>query len=218
MQDASSQQQTKQNYKPNHQQTGLPPHSTLPIRGRTNKNSAQISPYIKLTQTTGPTLGGQKPKGRQNSALKPGKRRSQTLQVKKIIIIIMKMQRNTTQMKEQTRNTEVQINEEEIDKLPEKEFRIIIVKMIKNLEDKMKKMQESINKDLEELKNKHTETNNIISKIKNSLNGVNSRISSSSLICSSASGVLLLIPSRVFLISVIVLSLYVYSLIFLCLC
>ena len=80
-------------------------------------------------------------------------------------------------MKEQTRNTEVQINEEEIDKLPEKEFRIIIVKMIKNLEDKMKKMQESINKDLEELKNKHTETNNIISKIKNSLNGVNSRIS-----------------------------------------
>ena len=58
-------------------------------------------------------------------------------------------------MKEQTRNTEVQINEEEIGKLPEKEFRIIIVKMIKNLENKMKKMQESINKDLEELKNKH---------------------------------------------------------------
>ena len=58
----------------------------------------------------------------------------------------MKRQRNTTQMKEQTRNTEVQINEEEIDKLPEKEFRIIIVKMIKNLEDKMKKMQESITK------------------------------------------------------------------------
>ena len=28
----------------------------------------------------------------------------------------MKMQRNTTEMKEQTRNTEVQINEEEIDK------------------------------------------------------------------------------------------------------
>ena len=43
----------------------------------------------------------------------------------------MKRQRNTTQMKEQTRNTEVQINEEEIRKLPEKEFRIMIVKMIK---------------------------------------------------------------------------------------
>ena len=57
-------------------------------------------------------------------------------------------------MKEQTRNTEVWINEEEISKLPEKEFRIMIVKMIKNLDNKMEKMQESINKDLEELKNK----------------------------------------------------------------
>ena len=89
----------------------------------------------------------------------------------------MKRQRNTTQMKEQIRNTEVQINEEETDKLPEKEFRIMIVKMIKNLESKMKKMQESINKDLEELKNKHTETNNTITEIKNTPEGINSRIS-----------------------------------------
>ena len=51
-------------------------------------------------------------------------------------------------MKEQTRNMEVQINEEEIGKLPEKEVRIMIVKMIKNLENKMEKMQESVNKDL----------------------------------------------------------------------
>ena len=48
----------------------------------------------------------------------------------------MKWQRNTTQMKEQTRNTEVQINEEERGKLPGKEFRIMTVKMIKNLENK----------------------------------------------------------------------------------
>ena len=67
----------------------------------------------------------------------------------------MKRQRNATQMKEQTRKTEVQINEEEIGKLPEKEFRIMRVKMIKNLENKMEKMQESINKGLEELRNKH---------------------------------------------------------------
>ena len=65
-------------------------------------------------------------------------------------------------MKEQTRNTEVQINEEEIDKLPEKELRIMIVKMIKNLENKMEKMKESINKDLEELKNEHTETTQLL--------------------------------------------------------
>ena len=89
----------------------------------------------------------------------------------------MKRQRNTTQMKEQTRNTEVQINEEEIGKLPEKAFRIMIVKMIKNLENKMETIQESINKDLEELRNKHTETNNTITRIKNTLKGINSRIS-----------------------------------------
>ena len=49
-------------------------------------------------------------------------------------------------MKEQIRNTEVQINEDEIGKLPEKEFRIMIVKMIKNLENIMEKMCESITK------------------------------------------------------------------------
>jgi len=43
----------------------------------------------------------------------------------------MKSQRNTAQMKEQTKSTKVQINEEEIGNLPEKEFRIMIVKMIK---------------------------------------------------------------------------------------
>ena len=89
----------------------------------------------------------------------------------------MKRQRNTAQMKEQTWNTEIQINEEEIGKLPEKEFRIMIIKMIKNLENKMEKMQESINKDLEELNNKHTETNNTITEIKNTLERINSKIS-----------------------------------------
>ena len=102
----------------------------------------------------------------------PGKRRPQTKQdLKK-----MKM-RDTAQMKEQTRNTEVQINEEETGKLPGKEFRIITVKMIRNLKNKMEKMQESINKDPEELKNKYTKTNNTITKIKNTLEGINSRIS-----------------------------------------
>ena len=48
----------------------------------------------------------------------------------------------------------------------------MIVKMIKNLESKMEKMQQSINKDLEELKNKHTEKNNTITEIKNTLEGI----------------------------------------------
>ena len=41
----------------------------------------------------------------------------------------------------------------------------------------MEKMQKSNNKDLEELKNKHTETNNTITEIKNTLEGISSRIS-----------------------------------------
>ena len=52
---------------------------------QTNKNSAHISPYTKLTQTTGPILGGQKAKKnsmffkeRIQLSLKPGKRRPQT--------------------------------------------------------------------------------------------------------------------------------------------
>ena len=58
----------------------------------------------------------------------------------------MNRQRNTTQMKEQTRYTEIQINEEEIGKLPGKEFRIIIVKMIKNLENKWRKCNNQLTK------------------------------------------------------------------------
>ena len=50
----------------------------------------------------------------------------------------------------------------------------MIVKMIKNLENKMEKMQESINKDQEKLKDKHT--NNIITEIKNTPEEINSRI------------------------------------------
>ena len=53
----------------------------------------------------------------------------------------------------------------------------MIVKMIKNLENKMGKMQESINKDLDELKKKHTDTNNIITVIKNIRERINSKIS-----------------------------------------
>ena len=58
----------------------------------------------------------------------------------------MKRQRNTTQMKEQTRNTEVQINEEEIGKLPEKKIRIMIVKMIKTLKAKWRKCKNQLTK------------------------------------------------------------------------
>ena len=154
MQDASSKQQTKQRYKPSHQQSGLPPHSALPIRGKTNKqtnkNSAQSHPLGSLHKPLDQSLESRNQKEERIQPLSLGKG---DLKHNKFFKKVMKRQRNTTQMKEQARNTEVQINEEEIGKLPEREFRIMIVKMIKNLENKMEKMQESINKDLEELKN-----------------------------------------------------------------
>ena len=70
----------------------------------------------------------------------------------------MKRQRTMYQMKEQDNTPQVQLNEVEIGKLPEIEFRIMIMTMIqdlrKRMEAKTEKMQEMFNKDLEELKNK----------------------------------------------------------------
>ena len=75
----------------------------------------------------------------------------------------MKRQRNTLQVKEQDKCPKNQTKEEEIGNLPDKEFRIMIVKMIQNLENKLElqinsletrleKMQERFNKDLGEIK------------------------------------------------------------------
>ena len=84
------------------------------------------------------------------------------------------------QMKEQDKTPEKQLNEMEIGNLPEREFRIMVVKMIqdfgKRMEAKIEKMQEMFNKDLEELKNKQTEMNNTITEMKNILEEINNRI------------------------------------------
>ena len=77
----------------------------------------------------------------------------------------MKRQRNTHQVKEHEKCPPSQTKEEEIGNLPEKEFRIMIIKMIQSLENKMElqinnletrieKMQEMFNKDLEGKKKK----------------------------------------------------------------
>ena len=79
-------------------------------------------------------------------------------------------------MKEQGKNPPDQTNEEEIGHLPEKVFRVRIVKMIQNLGNTMEEIQETFNKDLEELKSKQTMMDNTINEIKNSLEGMNSRI------------------------------------------
>ena len=83
--------------------------------------------------------------------------------------------------------TNKQTKKEEIGRLPEKEFRIMIVKMIQNLENKIElqinrletrteKMQEMFNKDLEEIKMSPSIVNNAIIEIKNTLEGTNSRL------------------------------------------
>ena len=79
-------------------------------------------------------------------------------------------------MKEQGKNPPDQTNEEGIGSLPEKEFRVMVVKMIQNLGNRMEKIQKTFYKDLEELKSKQTMKNNTINEIKNSLEGINSRI------------------------------------------
>ena len=79
-------------------------------------------------------------------------------------------------MKEQGQNTPDLTNEEEIGSLPEKEFRIMIVKMIENLGNRIDKMQETFNKDVEELKRNQAMMKSTINEIKNTLDGINSRI------------------------------------------
>ena len=89
----------------------------------------------------------------------------------------MKRQRNTQQVKEQDKCPPNQTKEEEIGNLPDKEFRIMIVKMIQNLENKlelqinslatrMEKTQERFNKDLEEIKKSQYIMNNAINAMK----------------------------------------------------
>ena len=85
----------------------------------------------------------------------------------------MKKQKVMSQIEGQDKTPEKKLNEVETSNLPEKEFRIMIVKMIqklgKRMEAKIGKVQEMFTKNLEELKNKQTEMNNTLS-------GINSRI------------------------------------------
>ena len=59
-------------------------------------------------------------------------------------------------MKEKRKNPPDRTNEEEVGSLPKKQFRIMIVKVIQNLGNRMEKIQETFNKELEELKRKQS--------------------------------------------------------------
>jgi len=80
----------------------------------------------------------------------------------------MERQRNIVYMKEQGKNPQDQINEEEIGKWPSKEFRVMIIKMTKILKIEWRKCKNHFNifkKDLEEITNKQTMPNNAITEI-----------------------------------------------------
>ena len=83
------------------------------------------------------------------------------------------------QKKKQHKNLQDQRNEEEIGNLPEKKFRVMIVKMIQDLRNRMEAwiemIQEMFNKDLEKLKNKQTVMNNTTIEMKKTLEGINRR-------------------------------------------
>ena len=94
----------------------------------------------------------------------------------------MKRQRNIQQVKEHDKGPHNQTKKEEIGSLPQKEFRIMIVKVIQNLENRMElqinsletrieKRQEKFNKDLEEIKKSQSIMNNAITEIKSTLEG-----------------------------------------------
>jgi len=74
-QDASSKQQKRQRYKPNHQQTGLPPHSALPNRGKIKLSTNLTLPEAYTNHWT--NLMRAETKRKKDSTLKPGKRRPQ---------------------------------------------------------------------------------------------------------------------------------------------
>ena len=82
------------------------------------------------------------------------------------------------QTKEQDKTLEEELSEVETGNLPEKEFRVVIVNMTKEFRRRMDAQREKIeviNKELENIKNNQTEMNTI-SEMKNTLEGINSRL------------------------------------------
>ena len=154
-----------------------PVDAALPTRKTRSSPLTRIQAPVpstrKPTQPSEPTLttggGHQKQRELRTCSLRKGDPKHSKLSK-------IRRQRNTQQKKGQGNNPPDQTNEEEIVSLPEKEFRVMIVKMIQNLGKRMQKIQQTFNKDLEELKIKQTIRNKTINGITNFLEGINSRI------------------------------------------
>ena len=126
-------------------------HCTLEIRNPAppTRTPTQASLTRKLWQATHPTPST----GRNlHNKQEPQMARIQKGHPKHSNLNKMKRQRNTQQVKEQDKYPPNQTKEEEIESLPEKEFRIMIIKMIQNLENKME-LQINRDKDWEDARN-----------------------------------------------------------------
>ena len=92
----------------------------------------------------------------------------------------MKRQRTITQMREKGKTPENQLSKEEILSLQEKDFRLLMLKMMQDignkLEAKMDNLQQTLTKEIQDIKLKQEEMQNTITETKNSLEAANSRI------------------------------------------
>ena len=83
-------------------------------------------------------------------------------------------------MREKEKTPEKQLNDQEILSFQEKDFRLLMLKMMQDignkLEAKMDNLQETLTKEIQDIKLKQEEMQNTITEIKNSLEAANSRI------------------------------------------
>ena len=92
----------------------------------------------------------------------------------------MKRQRTITQIREKEKTPEKQLSDLEILSLQEKDFRLLMLKMMQDignkLEAKMDNLQETLSKEVQDIKLKQEEMQNTMSEIRNSLEAANNRI------------------------------------------
>ena len=85
----------------------------------------------------------------------------------------MRKQRNLSQMKEQNKVTARDLNEIDINNMPDREFKVIIIRVLPGLEKRVKSMSETHNR---EIRNDVAETKDSINEMRNMLNGTTSRL------------------------------------------
>ena len=92
----------------------------------------------------------------------------------------MKRQRTITQMREKVKTPENQLSDQEILSLQEKDFRLLMLKMMQDIRNKLEakadNLQETLSKEIQDIKLKQEEMKNTIIEIQNSGEAANSRI------------------------------------------